>query len=47
MTHSKKARVEYPWNATPDTLELTGIPTHCILLSEIERLQDVICELKL
>ena len=34
------ARVVYPWNKTSDTLKLTGVPLHVLLMAEIEELKN-------
>ena len=30
------AQISHPWNSTEETPDLTGIPTHILLISEIE-----------
>ena len=33
------ARVAYPWDSTADTLKITGVPPHVLLMAEIEELK--------
>ena len=33
------ARISHPWNSTEDTSEFTGIPSHILLMSNIEVLK--------
>ena len=40
------ARIAHPWNSTEDTPEFTGILTHILILSEVERLKRAIESLK-
>jgi hypothetical protein len=42
----EKVVVKYPWNATCDTPEITGIPPDIVLLAEMEALQLQMRELK-
>ena len=42
----EKVVVKYPWNATSDTPEITGIPPDIVLLPEMETLQLKIQDLK-
>ena len=40
------AKISHPWNSTEETPELTGIPTHILLISEIEETKREIEYLK-
>jgi len=42
----KQARIAYPWNTTPDTPKLTGIPPHVFLLAANEEMKQEIRALK-
>ena len=42
----EKVVVKYPWNATSDTPEITGIPPDIVLLAEMEALQLKMQDLK-
>ena len=43
---SKKVVVRYPWDATEDTPQITGLPPDVVLLAEIETMKRDMAELK-
>ena len=43
---AKYVEVRYPWNSTSMTPVITGIPPDIVLLNKIERLKEMMTDLK-
>ena len=47
VPHGNCVRVAFPWDKSKDTPEITGIPPHTVLLSEIKELKEMVTVLQL